>query len=210
MKLPQFMLPMWEKFRASMGELNEFKQPLTAAQVEDVFDRQIRELNEQLDTAKASHATTKANRIAAQQNADRAKASQREVEEVAVGMLRSRKKAGAKILAEDVARYSESRCEWAEEAQNLDELEKAQAAIIVAIESRLKRTKYQLGAYKASLNLQRTQEALVRTGVPAPAPAPVRKRAGAAMETPEQVLERLEREAKKPATKRPSKTRKSS
>ncbi len=211
MKVPHFVFPMWEKFRASLGELHEFQKPLSAAQIEDQFDRSIRTLNDEIDAGKKELAATKGRRIHAQQMVDRAKASQEQVEELAVDMLRRRKKAGAKLLAEDVSKLAETRCEWAEAVQAEAELERVQAALVAALESRLKRLRYQLGVYRASLNINRTQEALARTGVPAPAPAPSRKK-NPDSESPEQVFERLDREAKKPSssTKRTTKTRKSS
>lgn len=179
---------------------------------EGFLDQEIRNADAGLRAAREKREEAKAVRIHAQQHAAQARTAQKELEEQALKLLRGHRKAQARALATDIAARQAEHREWEGKATDALAAEATAQTLLEQRDRRLKLLRQQLGAFKASASLQRTQEALARgEGAPpetaltparrarqgkAPAPAvPPPERPGD--EGPDAILARLEATLKK-------------
>ena len=193
----------WDRFVMTLAGLG---QPASGEQLEVQLDRAIRQANEQIKKTKEERDASKAERIHAQRKSTEAKAAQKALEMEASNLLRGRRKAQAQLLALDISKLSEERQHWETIEAQAKENEQAKILLAEVLDGQLRRLKYQLGVFRAAANLQRTQEALARTHVDSTAdivgpPAPANAGKSFLVETPEQILKRLDPNGQPPEKK---------
>lgn len=196
---------LWDRLRGTLAAVG---QKFSDEQFEANLDAAIRAANEQIAKAREESLVARANKISAAKKAEDAKSRQRELEGKAVDLLRSNKKSQAAALTKDIAASASERQKWKAEEKKATEDEAGYLLAMDLLDGQLRRLKYQLSVRRASTNLQRTQEALQRTGRPPQGDSwdpPENK--GASKETPEEILARLTRIADKPAKTKPNNTK---
>lgn len=210
-----FSLPVFlERFK---GAVDEVGYSLLGDDFEGFVDREIRSVTAEIKLAKERKEEAKANRVSAKGKLDELKASQQELEEQVLKLLRGHRKAQAREISAKVAQVIAERSEQETRMEAAAAEERQQQVNLEQLERKLKLLKMRLGAYKAAATLQRTQDSLtVQPGAapampetalkparrlrqgPVPEKAPETGPPETGTETAEQVLNRLEATLKKP------------
>lgn len=189
----------WERLQSALADIG---QRFSDDHFEAQFDAAIRSTNEQVDAAKQSLTLARARKIETTRKASASAAKHRELEAKAITALRSRKKAQARSVVVEIANIAAEREEWEAAAQKAIEEEKERLLEIELLEGQVKRLKYQLSVRRASTNLQRTQEALLKSGHrEVEGEAPPSSHRSKKQETQAQIMARLEKIANKQSTK---------
>lgn len=136
---------------------------------EGFVDQEIRDVTAAIRLAKERKEEAKANRVVASAQVAQFTADQKEFEEQALKFLRGHRKSKAREVASTIASVIAHRQGWEEKLQAAQSAERHEQSVAEQLERKLKLLKLKLGAYKASANLQRTQDSLVKNPGAAPA-----------------------------------------
>lgn len=136
---------------------------------EGFVDQEIRDVTAAIRLAKERKEEAKANRVVATAQVAQSTANQKELEEQALKFLRGHRKSKARDVAKAIAELLSQRQEWEEKLHTAQSAERHEQSQAEQLERKLKLLKLKLGAYKASANLQRTQDSLVKNPGAAPA-----------------------------------------
>ncbi len=210
----------------ALSAVEDLSQSVRNGRLESALDQELRALDAALKTANEKHNEAKATRIHTQQLLAPLHERQVELEEQATRLLRGHRKKQAQEKAEEIVALAEQMRGLEVKIEECRGTEREIKVVIEETQRQLKLRRYQLGAFRASANLQRTQESLAQndgenppTALDAlrrlkeasfgtlpspddligPPPEPV-------VETSSQVLERLSKPRKNPASQPAKKT----
>lgn len=187
-----------DRLRETLADIG---QKFSNDHFEAQLDSAIRSANDRIESAKSELNVARANKISSAKKVADAASECKELESRAVSALQSRKKRQAHSLVDEIGIVSSERMKWEEALAQASEAEKERTLEIELLEGQVKRLKYQLSVRRASTNLQRTQEAILRSGRRPDDPESVRQEVGKKPETPQQLMARLEKLALKKSTK---------
>jgi len=150
---------LWSRVLSTVDDLSH---SVRSGRFEETLDQEIRQLDIALKEAQENHDCAKATRIHALQQAVPLNTQKKELEEQLVRLLRGNRKTKAKAVADQVAAVAQEALDWELKAQQARVQEQEFGVTIHELEGRLQRRRYQVGTFRASANLQRTQDALAK------------------------------------------------
>ena len=173
------------------GTLSDLNARAAEQHFETRIDQDIHRAQEEVRLANEQASAARADMLAAQAKLGDLRPRLVDLEEQVVRSLRSRAASRARTLATQVATLSAQVREWeVREAVARQHVEEKRA-LVGFHESVIQRLRRQLGLRRASINLQRSQEALALFGEPAARNTPARDADIVPPETAQQVLDRL-------------------
>lgn len=156
--MSQSLLPsLWNRALSAVDDLSD---AIRNSRFEETLDQEIRQLDAVLKKSVEKHDEFKAQRIHVAQQLAPLVEQKAELEEQALRLLRGRRKTQAKEKAEEIAAIAEQILALETQVDQFRLQEKQCGVEQEETERTLKLRRYQLGNFRASANLQRTQEAL--------------------------------------------------
>lgn len=155
------------------------------------LDQEIHAAQERVRQANEEAAEARADMVLAAARLAELRPKMEELEERTVRLLASRSSSKARIQAQRVAEVASQVREWEVRHSVAKQHEEKKKALAAFHESVIKRLRRQLGLRRASINLQRSQEALSLFGEPVATSQPARDAQIVLPETPQDVLDRL-------------------
>lgn len=155
------------------------------------LDQEIHAAQERVRQANEEAAEARADMVLAAARLAELRPKMEELEEQTVRLLASRSSSKARIQAQRVAEVASQVREWEVRHSVAKQHEEEKKALAAFHESVIRRLRRQLGLRRASINLQRSQEALSLFGDPVVTSQPARDAQIVLPETPQDVLDRL-------------------
>lgn len=167
------------------------------------LDQEIHAAQEKVRQANEEASAARADMVLAAARLAELRPRLAELEDQVVRLLAARSTGKARVQAQKVAELAAQVREWEVRQSVAQQHEEEKKALAAFHESVIKRLRRQLGLRRASINIQRSQEALSLFGEPALTSQPAKDAEIVLPETPQEVLERLRERATAPRPKAP-------
>lgn len=158
-------------FKRIQDGASELGDAMHGDRIERGLDHDIRTIDLHLHQARNDAAAMKAQRIAREDEAKRAKASIASTETEVADLLSRRRKTQARVTAARAIALQDEYTMLQSECKELKGKEAELAQLITQLEDKLRRAKHQLGTLRAASGIQRAQAAVAKLQ-PGPAPYP--------------------------------------